>query len=112
MDGDSRKGLGRYLNLHIALGVMQFCCAVVGCVILWPAAFMALLSFSYPPFSPARIVIVSRHDFPCSDELSVNWDNVLLLAVVVSQLIDMFGLLCCFSVFRSHRYACSVCGPL
>jgi len=79
VDSASRSGLYKYLNFHIVLGVLQLCCAVIG------------------------VVIVARHDFPCSDAFSAAWDNVLLLAVVVSQLIDMFGLICCFSVFRAHN---------
>lgn len=79
VDSAARGGLPRLLNAHVGLGVLQLCCAAVG------------------------IAIVSRHDFPCSEELSVTWDNLLLLAVVISQLIDMFGILCCFSIFRSHK---------
>lgn len=80
VDSASRQGLTKYFNFHIALGVLQMCCAIVG------------------------ISIVARHDFPCSTDLSTTWDNVLLLAVVVSQLVDVFGILCCFSVFHSHKY--------
>jgi pimeloyl-ACP methyl ester carboxylesterase len=79
VDYKARGGLGKALNAHMLLGFMQLCCAAVG------------------------VAIVARHDFPCSEEFSTTWDNVLLLAVVVSQLIDIFGILCCFSVFRSHR---------
>lgn len=79
VDAESRRGLDKYLNFHVALGVLQLCCAVVG------------------------VAIVAAHEFPCSNDLSTAWDKVLLLAVVVSQLIDTFGILCCFSVFHSHK---------
>jgi sn1-specific diacylglycerol lipase len=79
VDSKARGGLGSALNAHMVLGVLQLCCAGVG------------------------IAIVARHDFPCSDEFSATWDNVLLLAVVISQLIDMLGIFCCFSMFRSRE---------
>ena len=79
VDSKARSGLSSLLNFHVVIGVLQLCCAAVG------------------------IAIVVRHDFPCSDKFSLAWDNVLLLSVVVSQLIDIFGILCCFSIFHSHK---------
>jgi hypothetical protein len=50
------------------------------------------------------IIVVSRHSLPCSGEFSVTVDDALLLAVIVSQLVDIFGLCCCVSIFGSSKY--------
>jgi hypothetical protein len=50
------------------------------------------------------VIVFARHTIPCTGQLSVAVDLSLLGAVVVSQLIDFFGLLCCCSLFRSTKY--------
>lgn len=61
-------------------------------------SYLIIESASY-----GSVIVFARHAIPCTGELSVTVDLSLLGAVVVSQLIDFFGLLCCCSIFRSTK---------
>ena len=77
-----RSGIGKVLLLHIILGILEFCCAVFGLV-----------------------VIANRVSVPCTaDIVDTTRVTVILLSVVVfSQLIDIAALLCCCYLFSANK---------
>ena len=83
VDTPSRSGLGYYLSWHIALGLLQLLLAIVG------------------------FCVIQLTEFPCSSEFHTKADILFLSVVVISQLIDVLGLLCCCYIF-SHKKSRSV----
>ena len=83
VDVAARSGLGYYLSWHVALGAIQLVLAIVG------------------------FFITQTAEFPCSSEFYAKADLLLMSIVVISQLIDVLGLLCCCYIF-SHKRTSSV----
>jgi len=69
--------------MHVALGIAQISLAVLG------------------------FCITDLSEFPCSTDFYERADKLLLSVVVISQLIDVLGLLCCCYMF-SHKAADSL----
>jgi hypothetical protein len=78
LEVSERAGLDFYMNGHVVLGVAQALLAVIG------------------------FCITQISSFPCSGDFYSHTDFILLSVVVISQLIDVLGLLCCCYMF-SHK---------
>ena len=75
----SRRGLTPYLTLHLTLAALQFACSIFGLCLF--ASYSAV---------PCNQIIISEHIV-----------SALLLVTVISQIIDVTLLTCCFSwVYR------------
>eukprot|EP00602_Paraphysomonas_sp_CaronLab_P003137 CAMPEP_0185038922 /NCGR_PEP_ID=MMETSP1103-20130426/35176_1 /TAXON_ID=36769 /ORGANISM="Paraphysomonas bandaiensis, Strain Caron Lab Isolate" /LENGTH=848 /DNA_ID=CAMNT_0027577587 /DNA_START=193 /DNA_END=2739 /DNA_ORIENTATION=- len=75
---ESRNNISFYLNSHMILGVCQFFCAIFG------------------------ICVARVSALPCTEKFNEEMIEALLYLVIISQLVDIFGIVCCWTMFSSR----------
>jgi hypothetical protein len=78
IDSKPRAEVSSYLTLHLGLALLQLASAVYG------------------------FLVLERDFIPCNSVFSENSMAVLLYIVVISQLLDISGILCCTTLFSSR----------
>jgi hypothetical protein len=78
VDSKPRAEVSSFLTLHLYLSLLQLACALYG------------------------VLVVSSDFIPCNSVFSQNAMVVLLYVVIISQLIDISGVLCCATMFSSR----------
>jgi glycerol-3-phosphate acyltransferase PlsY len=77
---EKRSSLPGYLTIRMMVGFLQFLMSIFG------------------------IISLARAPIPCNDEFqNDDLTNVFIYIVVISQLVDVFMLMCCCYLFSSHR---------
>ena len=78
VDSKPRAEVSAYLSLHLWLALLQLACALYG------------------------VLVISMDFIPCNSVISESGMTVLLYVVVISQLVDISGILCCVTMFSSR----------
>jgi hypothetical protein len=89
------------MTLHIVFVMCQLCCAGFG--FAFPSLPTSLFLSLILPLS--RIYVVNFHSLPCVEDIqTVEILLVLLYVTILSQLIEIFGLVCCWTLYSSRRF--------
>lgn len=77
-DSKPRSEVPSLLTMHLFLSLLQLACALYG------------------------VLVISLDFIPCNSVVSEAGMTVLLYVVIVSQLVDISGVLCCAAMFSSR----------
>lgn len=77
---EKREGIAKQLSAHVGLIILQFGCAIFG------------------------FCLITQPSLPCHDDVSGVVEISLLYIVVISQILDVSGVLCCCYLLSSKRY--------
>jgi hypothetical protein len=78
VDSKPRAEVPALLTLHLSLSLLQLACALYG------------------------VLVVSLDFIPCNSVIGESGMTALLYVVIVSQLVDISGILCCATMFSSR----------
>jgi hypothetical protein len=78
VESKPRDGVTSYLTLHLLLSLLQFACALYG------------------------MLVINLDFIPCNSVFSEDGMAALLYVVIISQLVDISGIMCCATMFSSR----------
>ena len=78
VDSKPRAEVPSFLTMHLSLSLLQLACAIYG------------------------MLVINLDFIPCNSVLSESSMAALLYVVIISQLVDISGILCCATMFSSR----------